>query len=318
MRVRAILNPRAGVAARRALAAVESGRTAWPRLEVMITTRAGDAREWAREAAGLEYDAVLAVGGDGTANEAAWGLLGSRTALGLVPVGSGNGLARVLGLSLRPQRAMAQLADSVRRRIDVGMANGRPFLNVSGAGFDAAVGAAFHRRGQEGGRRGVLTYVRLGLAMAFGYRSERWRLEAGGQGYDGTALIVAFLNGRQYGGGAVVAPRARLDDGVLDVVVIEDAPRLEILWNAPRVFWHTIEGFARYRHFQAREALLTGIGTVGHHRDGEPEAGAPRLHVTLEPRALELLVPRPVAEDPDGPFSATPGPDASTAPPPAA
>jgi diacylglycerol kinase family enzyme len=232
-------------------------------------------------------------------------------------MGSGNGLARVLGLSLNPRRAIEQLSQAVRRRIDVGLVNGRPFLNVAGAGFDAAVGAAFHRRGQEGGRRGVLTYVRLGLGMAFGYRSQSWRLELGSQGFEGAALIVAFLNGRQYGGGAVVAPRARLDDGLLDVVVIEDAPRMEILWNAPRVFWNSIEGFARYRHFRVPEAVLTGSGPIGHHRDGEPEPGVPSLHITLAPRALEVLVPQACAEDPEGPFSATPSPASDTAAPPA-
>jgi YegS/Rv2252/BmrU family lipid kinase len=317
MKVRAILNPRAGIAARKALVALEAVRGMWPDLEVLITTRAGDARAWSEEAAANGSDLVLSIGGDGTANEAAWGLLGSRTALGLLPMGSGNGLARVLGLSLNPRRAIDQLAQAVRRRIDVGLVNGRPFFNVAGAGFDAAVGAAFHRRGQEGGRRGVLTYVKLGLGMAFGYRSETWRLAVGPDSYEGAALIVAFLNGRQYGGGAVVAPRALLDDGLLDVVVIEDAPRMEILWNAPRVFWNSIEGFGRYRHFRGREALLTGSGPIGHHRDGEPEPGVPNLHVTLAPSALEVLVPRGCAEDPEGPFSGTPRPAPDTAAPPA-
>src|SRR5262249_40276437 len=292
-------------------------RDLWPHLEVKITTQPGDAQAWAQEAAGLGCQLVLSAGGDGTANEVARGLLGSRTAMGLVPVGSGNGLARVLGVSLNPWRAAARLREAVPRRIDVGLVNGRPFLNAAGAGFDAAVGAAFHRRGQEGGRRGVLTYVRLGLGMAFGYRSESWRLEAGPQGYEGPALIVAFLNGRQYGGGAVVAPRARLDDGLLDVIVIEDAPRFAILWNAPRGFWNNIEGFGGYGHFQAQEAVLTSRGPVSHHRDGEPEPGEPRMHVTLAPRALEVLVPRPCAEDPAGPFSAAPDLVLSTAAPPA-
>jgi YegS/Rv2252/BmrU family lipid kinase len=303
LKVRAILNPRAGVTAERALAAVEGGRRFWPELDVMVTTRAGDARIWAAEAAAAGFDAVLAVGGDGTANEVAWGLLGSETALGLVPVGSGNGLARALGISLKPREAVPQIAAGVRRRMDVGMANDRPFLNIAGAGFDAAVGAAFHRRGEEGGRRGLLAYVRIALGMAFGYRSETFRIEAGAQRFEGPALIVAFLNGRQYGGGAVMAPGARLDDGLLDVVVIEDCPRLEVLLNVPRVFLGRIEGFKRYRRFAAADAVLTGAAPVEHYRDGEPEEGVAALRIRLLPKALSILVPRARAEDPNGLFT---------------
>lgn len=304
MKVRAILNPRAGVTAERARAAVEGGRHFWPELDVMVTSKAGDARVWAGEAAAGGYDAVLAVGGDGTANEVAWGLLGSKTALGLVPVGSGNGLARALGISLKPREAIPQIATaSVRRRMDVGMANDRPFLNIAGAGFDAAVGAAFHRRGEEGGRRGILSYVRIGLGMAFGYRSETFRIEAGAQRFEGPALIIAFLNGRQYGGGAVMAPGARLDDGLLDVVVIEDCPRLEVLLNAPRVFLGRIEGFKRYRRFTAADAVLTGAAPIEHYRDGEPEDGVAALRIRLLPKALSILVPRACAEDPNGLFT---------------
>src|SRR5439155_12548339 len=155
----------------------------------------------------------------GTANEVAWGLLGSATVLGLVPMGSGNGLARTLGIPLRPAAALLALAEAVPRKMDVGMINGRPFLNLAGAGFDAEVGHAFHEHGRRGGRRGILTYVRLSLARSVSYRAESWVLEACEVRLEGRAFVVAFVNGRQYGGGAVLVPGARLDDGLLDVVV---------------------------------------------------------------------------------------------------
>jgi diacylglycerol kinase family enzyme len=159
MKARAILNPRAGLAATRALRALED-HPAWRGIEVKTTGARGEARAFAADAAVAGYEVVLSIGGDGTANEAAWGLLGSSTALGLLPMGSGNGLARTLGIPLDPVRAVATLAHAVRRRMDVGMVNGRPFLNVAGAGFDAQVGADFHEHGLRGGRRGVMTYVR--------------------------------------------------------------------------------------------------------------------------------------------------------------
>ena len=160
----------------------EPARPAWPRngrstpcaaagragatVEVRVTTGPGDARRWAAEAARDGVDLLLVAGGDGTANEAAWGLLGSRTTLGLVPVGSGNGLARTLGIPLRPERALAASSRTgVPRRMDVGMVNERPFLNVAGAGFDAAVGAEFHARGQRG-RPARHLHLRAGSAWA--------------------------------------------------------------------------------------------------------------------------------------------------------
>ncbi len=304
MKIRAILNPRAGLAAARARDALLDGP--WPDLDLIETRAQGHARDLAHEAADAGCDVVLAAGGDGTANEVAWGLLGSPVALGLVPVGSGNGLARSLGIPLDAGAAVRSLAGAVVRPMDVGFANDRPFLNVSGAGLDALVGADFQAHGQQGGRRGILTYVRLSVPRALRYRAPHWTLRAGDFGFEGRALIVAFVNGRQYGGGAVIAPRARLDDGLLDVVVFEDASLAEVMLNAPRMFLGTIERFRRYRHFHTTSALLEGPAPFLHHRDGEPEPEGARLELRLEPRALRVLVPRAVADDPAGPFGPVP------------
>ncbi len=303
MKARAILNPRAGLAATRALSALQA-HPAWRGIEVVTTGARGDARQFAGEAAAAGFEVVLSIGGDGTANEAAWGLLGSDTALGLIPMGSGNGLARTLGIPLDPARAVETLAHAVRRRMDVGLINGRPFLNVAGAGFDAQVGADFHAHGLRGGRRGVMTYVRLSLLRTWSYRAEEWRLSAGDGQFAGRALVVAFVNGRQYGGGAVMAPGARLDDGLLDVVVIEDAPPLEMAWNSTRLFLGGIEKYRRYKHFPAKTAVLEGGGAFVHHRDGEPEDAGPRLEVSVDPLALGILVPAATAGDARGPFGA--------------
>jgi len=302
VRVRAILNPRAGLRARRALEALRAERPSWSELEVKLTTGPGDAQLLAREAAERGDPIVLAVGGDGTANEVAEGLLGSETALGLVPMGSGNGLARTLGIPLRPGPALQALEGAVTRRMDVGIVNGRPFLNVAGAGFDAVVGEEFHRHGRRGGRRGVFTYVRLGVRKVFSYQPEAWLVECGNQRFEGRALIVAFVNGRQYGGAAVIAPGARLDDGLLDVVVLEDAPVVELLLNVPRLFLGTIDRCRRYRRMAVAEAVLTGATPVLFHRDGEPEPAVDRIEARVQPRALKVLVPRATADDPAGPF----------------
>lgn len=304
MRVQAILNPRAGLAAQRALSALRDARRSGGPIAVTLTERPGHARELARRAADEAAELVLAVGGDGTMNEVAEGLLGSETALGLVPVGSGNGLARTLRMPLEAARALEALESGVTRRMDVGFVNGRPFLNVAGAGFDAAVGADFHAHGRRGGRRGILPYVGLGLARAFSYRPEAFTLEAGAQGFSGRAFVVAFANGRQYGAGALIAPQARLDDGRLSVVVLEAAPRLELLLAAPRLFTGGVAGSRRYHAFETERATLRADHAFLHHRDGEPEERTRAIEVTLRPAALRVRVPAAVAGDPAGPFSA--------------
>ena len=304
MKVRAIVNPNAGVAARAAMDAMRRAEAPWTGFDLQLTKGPGDARRLAREAADAGFDAVLSVGGDGTANEAAWGLLHSPTALGLIPAGSGNGLARSLRIPLRPAAALRALQDAVVRRMDVGTVNGRPFLNVAGAGFDALVGAAFHEWGRAGGRRGLFNYFRLALPRALDYRASSWSLEAGTERFAGPAFLVAFLNGRQYGGAAVMSPGSRLDDGLLEIVVVEDAPAFELLVNAPRLFFGGIERFRRYRRIAASRAVLVGPAAFEHHRDGEPEPPSAHLDVAVDPRALAVLVPQTTAADPNGPFVA--------------
>jgi diacylglycerol kinase family enzyme len=152
----------------------------------------------------------------------------------------------------------------------------------------------------------VFTYVWLSVLRTLNYRAESWVLDAGAQKFEGRAYIVAFVNGRQYGGGAVLVPGARLDDGLFDIVVIEDAPALEIAWNAQRLFFGTLSKYRRYRHIASPTAVLSATGTVPYHRDGEPESTSGRLEASILPRALRILVPRATANDPHGPFEPQP------------
>ncbi|MBN2370569.1 MAG: hypothetical protein JXO72_08780 [Vicinamibacteria bacterium] len=305
MRIRAILNPRAGLAASRALTAIERRRHHWNHIEIATTRGTGHARELAQEAAERGDSMILAVGGDGTANEVAWGVLGSETALGLVPAGSGNGLARTLGLSRNPERALVQIETGVRKRMDVGLVNERPFLNVAGAGFDAVVAETFQQWGVNGGRRGILPYVVFCLKHAFEYGERYRRLEVAGETIEGPTFIVAFANGRQYGGGAIIAPRAYLDDGVIEAVHIARVSHAQALANVHRLFLGTIEGFGSYRSWSGSSAVLDSSEPVPHHRDGEPEAAHSHLEIRVEPRALEVVVPRRTVEGPHSPFLTT-------------
>jgi len=304
VKARAIVNPQAGVAARRSLEALRNPPPALRGVELRLTEAPGHALSLAREAVAAGCELVLVAGGDGTVNEAAHALVGSAQAtLALVPVGSGNGLARALGIPLRPEAALEALATGIPRSMDVGLINGRLFLNVAGAGLDAAIGEAFQARGREGGRRGILSYVTLSLRHAFRYPSRHWQLEADGLSQPLQARVVTFANGPQYGAGAVIAPGARLDDGRFDVVAFDPRSVAELVVTGARLFLGGLERSRAYRRITTRSAVLSGPA-VPHHRDGEPEAAAERYEVRLEPRALRVLVPRATAQDPGGPFSA--------------
>jgi diacylglycerol kinase (ATP) len=302
VRIHAIWNPRAGVAARRVLDALPHERPFWKDVTVRTTTGPGDAATFAAEAAARGAELVLAMGGDGTANEVAQGLLGTDVTMGLVPVGSGNGLARALRLPLDPARALLALEAGVRRRMDLGFVNDKPFLNVAGLGFDALVGSAFHQAGRNGGRRGIFTYVRMSASLLASYRPVRLRLEAEAETREVRPFVLVCANGPQYGAGALVNPGARLDDGLLEVVVFDDSSLAEIVMNAPRMFLGSLPRSRRYRRVQAARAIVTAETEVEHHRDGEPEPPALRFEIALRPRALSVLVPRATADDPNGPF----------------
>ena len=304
MKVRAILNPRAGVAAQRTREAVERGRPSWTDYAVYLTREAGHATALAREAVTAGADLVLAVGGDGTVNEVAQGLLGSPAALGIVPVGSGNGLARALRIPLRPEPALAALESGARRRMDVGFLNGRLFLNVAGVGFDAVVGHAFHERGKRGGRRGFLGYVRLCLLELRTYRSPRLAIEVPPERLELEAFVLTFANGPQYGAGAVINPGAKLDDGMLEVVAFEQAPLWRIVATGSRMFLGGLERSAGYRRLSGAAATVAAGSPFAVHCDGDPSEAAARIEVVLRPGALEIVAPAATASDPDGPFSA--------------
>ncbi len=305
MKVRAILNPRAGVAARRTRQAIEGGRPGWLDYAVYLTRAPGHATELAREAVDAGAEVVLAVGGDGTVNEVALGLLGSESALGIVPAGSGNGLARALRLPLQPRRALAALEGAERRAMDVGVLNGRVFLNVAGVGFDAAVGHAFHARGERGGRRGLLGYLYQSLRELTRYRAPRVELEIDGRPPDvRSPFVLTFANGPQYGSSAVINPGGKLDDGRLEVVIFEPERLPDTLLAAARMFWGGIEGARGYDRRAALHVIATSSVPLPVHVDGDPAPAAARIEVELRPRALTVLVPQ--AGSPCAAFTAEP------------
>jgi diacylglycerol kinase (ATP) len=255
---------------------------------VELTRAAGHGSELARQAIADRCEVVVAWGGDGTINEIASELIGTNTTLGIVRAGSGNGLAREMGIPPRPEEALDIALAGRDRAIDVGEIEGHPFLNVAGIGFDAAMAAEFNRLGDE--RRGRCRYAQVVARAMFGYRGARYTIDTDRRRLETDALLVAIANLTQYGSGAFIAPGAWPDDGLLDVVVVGARGVLGRIGLVPRVFNRTIHKAAGVATLPAARVVVTANDPILFHVDGEPHAGGTTVEARVRPAAIRIKV----------------------------
>ncbi|MEO6246749.1 MAG: diacylglycerol kinase family protein [Opitutaceae bacterium] len=292
MKTRFIFNPRSGRnRSRPALAGYVRDFISAHALDADFTATEGPghATALAREAALAGNGVVVAIGGDGTMNEVAQGLLHTPAALALVPCGSGNGLALHLGLPRDPLAAL-QLATGVGSRVvevDTGTANGRPFFNAMGLGLDAAVSERFNRLT----RRGLPAYVRVALSALRHLRPERCTITCGDRRESIDVLLVAVANSDQYGNNAKIAPRARVDDGRLDLVAISTGGWLSVAALAPRLFLGNIDQSPLVTRLAGARFTIDRVAPGLIHTDGETHATGARIEVVLQPRSLRIVIP---------------------------
>ena len=257
-------------------------------VRVTVTLGPGHATEVTREAAGSGVELVVAWGGDGTMNEVARALAFGPVAMALVPAGSGNGLARELAVPLDAEAALALAASGRRRRIDAGEVNGQLFFNVAGVGLDARVAHAFAERK---GRRGLRSYLRLGAQELLRYRAQGYDVESDGETASGQMLFIAMANSRQYGSHGCIAPSARVDDGRLDLVIVEDQPLWRVMTRVPAFFSGRLVSGGGLRMSTFTRARIATAGRLDVHLDGEPATLAGPLDVRVHPAALTVVVP---------------------------
>lgn len=285
-----ILNPRSGTPRRGDIAEAIRRGCAGGAAEVDVTSCAAkdDLDGLIANALRSGVEVVYAVGGDGTVHEIARRLVGTQLALGIIPVGSGNGLARHLGIPLTAEGALATCRDGVIATIDSATVNGLPFFGVMGIGLDATIAERF----ASSETRGMRTYVHLGFRTFLGFRSEEYEIEIDGTKQRREALVLAIANSSQYGNNARIAPLASLQDGLLDVVIIEPTS----LFAAPRMLMRLFDGtFLRskgVRFMQARELTIRRSAAGPAHVDGEPITLPETLAVKVVPRSLRVLMPR--------------------------
>ncbi|RMG60786.1 MAG: diacylglycerol kinase family lipid kinase [Calditrichaeota bacterium] len=285
-----ILNPISGVnrrpeKIRRAIQDIwgPSGR----RFEIWQTEGRGHATELASRAVEQGADMVVAIGGDGTINEVGRGLVGSQTALGVIPAGSGNGFARNFDIPLDQPQAIRMLLAPAIRTIDVGQINQHYFFNVAGLGLDAQVAARFDRFGI----RGPLPYFLVGAREFLRYTPQPIALSNEKEQRTIHPLVFSIANLPQYGNGAVIAPDARPDDGQLDVCILYPISIVTALTQVYRLFNGTIQQVREYETFRIRSLKVERPRADYIHTDGDPHWADRVLDIQVLPRQLRVAVP---------------------------
>ena len=297
MDVFAIVNPLSGAGANPDVAAERTARLMRHFVRagitggVHVTERRGHATELAAHAVARGARVVLAWGGDGTINEIASRVIGTPAALAIIPAGSGNGFARDLGIPWDTDAAIDVAVRGRDRAVDAGEIDGRLFFNIAGIGIDAVIAEQFNAQGKLG-RRGLGPYVRIGLREFFRYRGREYRVTLDAESVTSQALVIAFANGREYGNRIRLAPNARMDDGRLEALVVEDRPPLARLLAARHLALGTADRAPRIIRRSVASAVVETDGDIVYHVDGEVGRARDRVDIRIRPGVLKVRVPQ--------------------------
>ena len=254
--------------------------------EIVYTQRPKHASELARSAAKEGVPVVVAVGGDGTVNEVASAVTGSSSAMGIIPSGSGNGLARHLGIPQDVKKAVRKILEGKTIAIDYGLLNRKMFFCTCGCGFDAEVGWKF------GGKRGRSSYIRTVMKEFFRYSPSHYEIEdsEGNTVFDSKAFLVTAANASQWGNNAYVAPGASVQDGLLDLVVVEPFSMLTAASLSWRIFHRSLLKSGKVRHFSGKAFTVRRSEAGLVHLDGEPLFAPEEIDISVCPKGLKIIV----------------------------
>lgn len=256
---------------------------------IYFTEYPGHANEIAARKIGEGYTHIVAVGGDGTVNEVASAAVNTSTHFGIVPRGSGNGLARELQIPLNTKEALSVIKMHKIKTIDAGLVNGRYFFCTCGTGFDASVGKEFARDS----RRGMLSYVRATIHKYVNYSPKTYILKVNKKKIVLNAFLITFANSGQYGNNAYIAPKAKIDDGALDLCILRPFPKSETITLGLKLFFKQIDQSPFLEVMKIKKATLKRKGKkkITLHIDGEPNTFREKLNVEVVPSALKVMVP---------------------------
>lgn len=253
---------------------------------IVFTKAPRHATELSREAARNKADIVVAVGGDGTVHETGKGLIGTTTALAIIPRGSGNGMARNLRIPVGIKRNLIVLNDAKIIKIDTVNINRDVFLGIAGVGFDALVAWEFSKFG----KRGLPSYVRISLREFKKYVPQNYEITIDGISFCRKAFMISFANSAQFGGNAIIAPGAKIFDGKIDVSILDKFPLNALPNMAYKLFTNSIDK-SKYLEIVRGEDIYIHQPYDYVHLDGEPVLLGKELHIRVNPLSLNIVVP---------------------------
>ncbi|MBI5914461.1 MAG: YegS/Rv2252/BmrU family lipid kinase [Bacteroidetes bacterium] len=260
--------------------------------ELCFTQYAGHAVELAKEGVQNGCHLVVACGGDGSVNEISSQLIGTDTVLGVLPCGSGNGFAMHLGLGRNVARAIRHLNNGRPVTVDSCTANGRHFVNLAGVGFDAVVAKRLH----DSRVRGFWAYLRYALEETWAYQMQSFDIQVDDLKFSRQCLLVEVANAPIYGYGFSIVPHAKLNDSLLEVLVVKAAPKWRYLLESWRFLNRSFHRSRLVECYTGRTVAITPARPTCIHLDGEgfPLDGEARF--TIQPVSLKVLVPKAFAE----------------------
>ena len=264
---------------------------------IVKTEYAGHATQIAANAVTEKVDVVVAIGGDGTINEIARSLVHTDTALGIIPCGSGNGLARHLRIPMEPKAAIDILNRGCELCIDYGKINNIPFFCTCGVGFDAFISLKF----ADSGKRGLLTYLENTLHESLTYQPETYEIENEEGTMKYKAWLIACGNASQYGNDAYIAPQASLTDGLMDVTIMEPFTVLDVPSLSFQLFNKTIDQNSRVKTMRAKKIKIHRANDGVMHFDGDPLMAGKELEVEIIPAGLRVIASEKKKEKPENP-----------------
>ncbi len=293
-RIMLIINPVSGTRAKESIPSViwSVAKELDAELEIRTTKTTDDASNFAREAAALGYNMVVTAGGDGTVSDVASALLGSNTELAIIPCGSGNGLARALGVPPDFTSAARLLIEGSTLTIDNGLINDRPFFCTCGVGFDAEVSRRFALEK----RRGRTSYFKNILLDYLSYSPQSYVISIGGKVVTETAFLIAICNASQYGNNAYIAPKASLTDGLLDVTIVHQGSLIESALAGVDLFTGQLDRNTLIDSFRVSSATITRHSKGAAHIDGEPVELGCTMEIGVQAASLRVRVPAMVPD----------------------
>jgi|TARA_B110000259_G_scaffold40461_1_gene46227 diacylglycerol kinase (ATP) len=282
-----IINPISGTGKKKIVEQLIKEELTHNKFEVSIryTEAVGHATVIAKEGVETCVDVIVAVGGDGSVNEVAKGLIGTNVKMGIIPAGSGNGFARHLNIPMDKRKAVILLNKLHSKSVDTASVNDQLFVGTAGVGFDAHIGLKF----DEASTRGFWTYLKLTFKEYFNYKEQSYQISIDQKKtINEKAFFMSFCNINQWGNNVFISPNSKIEDGLIRVVLIRKMNLLSVPFFAFRLFSKSVDKSKYYKEFSGKKVEVNqAINLI--HIDGEPIRLGQKLFVEIKPSSLEVI-----------------------------